>query len=92
MTNPEMLAEQHIKEHESRLKRIDELMKAAEATGDEETRTELSELKKQQTKMGDYVEQLKNKSPEQLMETAGPMVMWEFVAQKLEKLVEKIRK
>ena len=41
---------------------------------------------------GDYVEQLKTKSPEQLMETAGPMVMWELVAQKLEKLVEKIKK
>lgn len=92
MTNLEKLAEQHIKEHESRLKHIDELMKEVEKTGDEESKAELAELKEQQTKMGDYVEQLKNKSPEQLMETAGPMVMWEFVAQKLEKLVEKIKK
>ncbi|WP_455367043.1 hypothetical protein [Kaarinaea lacus] len=92
MPNIEKLAEQHIKEHEARLKHIDELIEEAEKTGDQESKAELADLKEKQTKMGDYVEQLKQKSPEQLMETAGPMVMWEFVAQKLEKLVEKIKK
>jgi uncharacterized protein YPO0396 len=92
MPNIEKLAEQHIKEHDARLKRIDELMQEAEKTGDKKSKEELTELKAQQTKMGDYVEQLKHKSPEQLMETAGPMVMWEFVAQRLEKLIEKIKK
>lgn len=92
MTKFNQLAEQHIIEHQSRMKHIDELMQKAEETGDEESKTELAELKEKQTEMGDYIEQLKEKSPEQLMETAGPMVMWELVAQRLEKLIEKIKK
>jgi len=92
MTKYEQLAERHFKEHESRLKHIDELLQTAEQKGDEETRKELADLKKKQTEMGDYIEQLKNTSPEKLMETAGPMVMWELVAQRLEKLFEKIKK
>ncbi|MEJ2180163.1 MAG: hypothetical protein P8Y28_06910 [Gammaproteobacteria bacterium] len=92
MTKFDKLAEQHIAEHEARLKHIDELMQEAERAGDEESKTELTELKEKQTEMGDYIEELKEKSPEQLMETAGPMVMWELVAQRLEKLIEKIKK
>lgn len=92
MPNVKKVAEKHVNEHESRLEHIDELIKKAEATGDEKTKAELEELKAQQAKMGDYIEQLKTRSPEQLMETAGPMVLWEFVAQKLEKLIEKISK
>ena len=92
MTKFDKLAEQHIAEHEARLKHIDELMQEAEQAGDEESKTELTELKEKQTEMGDYIEELKEKSPEHLMETAGPMVMWELVAQRLEKLIEKIKK
>lgn len=92
MTDPGKIAEQRIREHEARLKHIDELEEQAERAGDEESKAELSELKEKQTEMGDYIEQLKDKSPEQLMETAGPMVMWELVAQRLEKLIEKIKK
>ena len=92
MTKFNQLAEQHIVEHQSRMKHIDELMEKAEQAGDEESKEELAELKEKQTEMGDYIEQLKEKSPEQLMETAGPMVMWELVAQRLEKLIEKIKK
>ncbi|WP_455208886.1 hypothetical protein [Kaarinaea lacus] len=91
MSKFDKLAEQHIAEHQSRLKHIDELMQQAEKTGDEESKAELAELKEKQTEMGDYIEQLREKSPEQLMETAGPMVMWELVAQRLEKLIEKIK-
>ena len=92
MTKFDKLAEQHIAEHESRLKHIDELMQDAEQAGDEASKAELTELKEKHTEMGDYIEELKEKSPEQLMETAGPMVMWELVAQRLEKLIEKIKK
>jgi len=92
MTDPGKIAELRIREHESRLKHIDELAEQAEQTGDEESKAELAELKEKQTEIGDYIEQLKDKSPEQLMETAGPMVMWELVAQRLEKLIEKIKK
>ena len=92
MTKFDKLAEQHIAEHQSRIKHIDELLEEVEKAGDEESKQELTELKEKQTEMGDYIEQLKEKSPEQLMETAGPMVMWELVAQRLEKLIEKIKK
>ena len=92
MTKFDKLAEQHIAEHESRLKHIDELMQEVEQAGDEASKAELTELKEKQTEMGNYIEELKEKSPEQLMETAGPMVMWELVAQRLEKLIEKIKK
>ena len=91
MTTFDKLAEQHIAEHQSRLKHIDELMQEAAETGDEASKAELADLRKKQTEMGDYIEQLREKSPEQLLKTAGPMVMWELVAQRLEKLVEKIR-
>ena len=92
MTKFDKLAEQHIAEHESRLKHIDELMQEVEQAGDEASKAELTELKEKQTEMGNYIEELKEKSPEQLMETDGPMVMWELVAQRLEKLIEKIKK
>ena len=92
MTKFDKLAEQHIAEHESRLKHIDEFMQEVEQAGDEASKAELTELKEKQTEMGNYIEELKEKSPEQLMETAGPMVMWELVAQRLEKLIEKIKK
>ncbi len=92
MTKLDKLAEQHAAEHVSRLKHIDELMQQADQTGDESAKSELTELRKTQTEMGDYIEELRKRSPEQLMETAGPMVMWELVAQRLEKLVEKIKR
>ena len=94
MTTSEKLAELSIKEHESRLKHIDELMDKAESAGvhDDNVKEELADIKQEREKMGDYVEGLKQKSPQQFMETAGPMVMWEIIAEKLEHLIEKIKK
>ncbi|HEY5602673.1 MAG TPA: hypothetical protein VIM41_06155 [Gammaproteobacteria bacterium] len=91
MTRIDKLAERQAVEHESRLKHIDELLKQAEQAGDEASKAELEELEEKQTAMGDYIERLREESPEQFMQTAGPMVMWELVAQRLEKLVEKIK-
>ena len=94
MPTSDKLAELTIKEHESRLKHIDELMEKAESAGkkSESTNREIEELKQERQKMGDYVDSLKEKSPQEFMETAGPMVMWELVAKKLEQLIEKIKK
>ena len=94
MPTPDQLAEMHVREHEARLKHIDELVDKVE---EEKAPTqaisdELAELKQERNKMGDYIEDLKQKSPAEFMETAGPMVMWEIVAQRLEKLIEKIKK
>lgn len=94
MITPEQLAEKHIREHESRLKHIDELVEKVEAVEpkDNDIHDELSSLKQEREKMGDYVADLKQKSPQEFMETAGPMVMWEIVAGKLENLIEKLKK
>ena len=94
MTTPEQLAEMRVRKHEARLKHIDELMEKAEETAAPEQGIgdELSELKQEREKMGDYVAGLKQKSPQEFMEIAGPMVMWEIIAERLEKLIEKIKK
>ncbi|MGD8560242.1 MAG: hypothetical protein PVF34_10650 [Gammaproteobacteria bacterium] len=97
MTNVDKLAERHIREHEARLSHLEDLMERArqeaEKTGSAESvQEELNEIDKERDKMADYVENLKTKSPKEFMETAGPMVMWELVAGRLEKLIERIKK
>lgn len=95
MANIDQLAERQIREHEARLAHVDELMeqahKEAEGKESERVKKELGEIKEERGKMADYIEELKTKSPEQLMQTAGPMVMWELVAKRLEKLIEHIK-
>jgi rubrerythrin len=95
MTNVDKLAEHQIREHEARLAHLDDLMeqagKEAEKSGSENVHKELDEIKEERGKMADYIEELKTKSPEQFMEAAGPMVMWELVAKRLEKLIERIK-
>ena len=95
MANVDQLAERQIREHEARLAHVDELMeqahKEAEGKESESIKKELGEIKEERVKMADYIEELKTKSPEQLMQTAGPMVMWELVAKRLEKLIEHIK-
>lgn len=95
MTSVDKLAERQIREHEARLAHVDKLMdqaaEEAEKSGSESVHKELHEIKEERGKMADYVEELKTKSPEQFMEAAGPMVMWELVAKRLEKLIERIK-
>lgn len=76
MLTPDQLAELHVKEHDARLKHIDEL----------------PDTKQAQENPEDYVKGLKQKSPQEFMDKAGPMVMWEIIAQKLEKFFERIKK
>ncbi|MDH5325820.1 MAG: hypothetical protein OEZ68_10805 [Gammaproteobacteria bacterium] len=90
MTHTNLLVEQHIKSHMSRLQHIDELAQKAEKSGDARAQEELQALKQEQNKLADYVQQFSNQSAQQFLQTAGPMVMWEIVAQRLEQLVEKI--
>jgi len=90
----EHLIESHIREYEARLKHIDELIEKIQSgvSKNSDEGEELISIKKDRKKMGDYVEELKYTSPQHFMETAGPMVMWEIVAQRLEHLIEKIKK
>ncbi len=95
MTSVDKLAERQIREHEARLSHLDDLRERAREeagkSGAKSVEDELKEIDKERDKMADYIENLKTKSPEEFMETAGPMVMWELVAKRLEKLIERIK-
>ena len=96
MTNTNQLVEQHIREHEARLKHIDELMEQVEQAGrtaadSAEIFTEVEDLKQQRAQLANHLEELRRKSIEEWSEKGGPMVMWDIVANRLETLVERVK-
>lgn len=94
------LVQQHILEHESRLKHVDELLERARndvaQAGGSGTDEELAGLKLERDKLSSRVEAFKLKPPEQWsteeFEKTGPMVIWDALAQQLEKLIERIER
>ncbi len=97
MTRFEEMVEQHIREHASRLKHIDELLQRAQrsagtasAGGDDE----LDRLTAQRDELADLLDQMRLRPGddwrEKEIELAGPMGIWDAVAQQLEKLVERL--
>ena len=90
MTTEDLLVEQHIQAYESRLKHIDELLEKAEAAapGSEE----VAELTAQRQKAADALAQFKEKSLEEWAREGGPMVIWDLVAERLEKFIERLEK
>jgi hypothetical protein len=93
--------EQHIREHESRLKHVDELLERAhqiEGANAEhaEARARLAELQGKRNELARWLEALKLKPlsdwKEQEIEKAGPMGIWDAIAQQLEKLVERVER
>jgi len=96
MTHSDQLIEQHIREYEARLKRIDELVaQAAEKGATPESHEELAEAQAQRQQLAGQVESLR-KSREhgetEDIRKAGPMGIWDVIAQKLEHLVERLEK
>ena len=98
MTTKEQLIDQHIREYESRLKHIDELYerahKATEHLDDEhDSRSELSDFATQREQLQEHHEEIKTMTPEkwreETMQTAGPMAIWDILAQKLEDFLER---
>lgn len=98
MTTKEQLIEQHIREYESRLKHIDELYeRAREAAGhpDEATGSgsELRDLQAQLALLRETAEEIKSmpveKWREETARSAGPMAIWDVIAQKLEDFIER---
>ena len=98
MTTKEQLIEQHIREYESRLKHIDELYaRAHEATehldDDHSARAELQDIAERRGELKQKTEALKSLPAsnwrEETMRAAGPMAIWDIVAQKLEDFVER---
>ena len=89
------LAEQHIRKYDALLRHMDELFEQAEA-GEESTETsaELAALRQEREKLLAHIEELKSKVreewQEESFEEAGPMIVWEAVAKRLEKLVQRV--
>ncbi len=86
MAKYDALVEQHILEHETRLKHFDELLaRAREGIGPgtevSELRNELGSLEQERLKLVNHIEALKRKThqewQEETIEEAGPMILWE---------------
>lgn len=97
MSHMDQLIEQHIREYEARLKRIDELMAQAEHKGaSPEAHGELAEIQEKREELADKVADLKQRPSshweEDEIRQAGPMAVWDVVAQKLEHLLERLEK
>lgn len=92
------LIQQHILEHEMRLKHVDTLLERAQQgiakTGGDDTAAELARAKTARDKLSSQVEAYKQLPPEQWAETEferkGPMIVWDNLAKQLEKLVERM--
>ncbi len=99
MTDKDTLVERHILEYQARLKHIDELFEHIETASterlqEEDVDSELSKLRKEREQLLAHIDDIKRKTredwQEDTIEQAGPMVLWEAVAKRLEKLVEHI--
>ncbi len=98
MTSKEQLIEQHIREYEARLKHVDELYaKAQEATEhlheEHATRAKLEAYGELLTDMQDREDEIKTMHldhwREETVANAGPMAIWDIIAQKLEDFIER---
>jgi hypothetical protein len=96
MNKTDQLIEQHVREYESRLRRIDELMTKASENGiTTATHPDLAEIFQHYEKFSTQLGSLKASQDQREMEDVlryGPMAIWDVLAQKLEHVVEKIEK
>ena len=101
MTSIEHLVEQHILENESHLKHLDEMLESAEQKTVEvespsEFEHDLETLRKERDRLADHVEELRLRSLDDWetdeIEKAGPMGIWDALAQQVEKFIEKLER
>ena len=101
MTNKEQLIEQHIREYESRLKHIDELYEQAQRATEHldeshKSRSELQEIAEQRAQLmqdSDEIKAMPIKNwREETTQSAGPMAIWDIIAQQLEDFLERHEK
>lgn len=99
MTTTERLVSEHVREYESRLKHIDELFERAQQASDRldddsALKSELDEYRQQRRELGKESERIKTMSVkkwrEDLIQSSGPMAVWDVLAQKLEDLTERL--
>ena len=96
MNNIEHLIEQHIREYESRLRHIDELYDRAHSAATdktEEVHSDLKNLAAQRDLLHDTTRQMRDmpldRWQRESLRNAGPMVVWDVFARKLEDFVER---
>ncbi len=98
ISQKEHLIEQKVLEYESKLKHIDELIDHAENHVDtsevsNEVEEELSMIKSMRDQLADrheYIDELSSSNwQSETIQHAGPMAIWDTVAQKIEMLIEK---
>ena len=94
----DQLSNQHFKEYESRLRHIDELLFRVDQNLNKppEFDGELSKIREERLQLQNHMEQLRRDNQEKWqfdsIDQAGPMIIWDAVAKKLEELVERIEK
>ena len=93
------MVQQHILEYESRLKHVDELLERAHrgmAKAEAGAAERLANAKRERDTLSRQVEVFKLRPPDQWSEAefekTGPMVVWDTLAQQLEKLVERMER
>ena len=89
MTTLDELVDRHVAEYNARLKHFDEMTEIAESLQERNDRQELAELKAHRSQFDAYLHEMKH-SPSQKLLDSGPMAIWDVIAGRLEKLVEKI--
>lgn len=101
MSNLNHLVEQQVKEYESKLKHIDEMLDHAHdklSTKDvaPKEQTEFEKIQRARHQLNEDIQLMKLISKENwetdTIENAGPMGVWDIVAQRLEKFIERIDK
>ncbi len=101
MTAIDKLVDQHIREYESRLKHIDELYDRAHQASqglddDHALKIELGQYHDQPADLAKHTAKIKERPlahwREDMIESSGPMAIWDVLAQKLEDLVERAEK
>ena len=101
MTEIDKLVDRRIAEYESRLKHIDELYDQAHQASeklddDHELKTELGQYHEQRVDLANHAAKLKELPldhwREDVIQSSGPMAIWDVLAQKLEDLIERIDK
>lgn len=94
-----LLAEQHIREYDLRLRHVDELVEHAEkelARTPQETEIAelLKRLKENRDKLACWLEEAKCRPIEDWRQAgirkAGPMAIWDAIAQQMDRLVERL--
>lgn len=98
MTSKNLMVEQQVKEYQSRLTHIDELIERAKK-GVKETsphKEQLTQLQQERNKLAAQYDKFRLSSVDnwrkEEIEKSGPMAIWDALAQQLEKLVETLER